>query len=101
MKKFVALVTKFILSHDNTTKTQRDIRWVPTNINSADLITRRITTAELFDKNENWFKPAKVFDGPGIPTFDMNQGRLVALDETHECVLLGVGSLKDTKTKEN
>ena len=101
MREFIATVTTFILSHDNTTKTQRDIRWVPTNINSADLITRRITTAELFEENKNWFKPAKGFDGPGIPTFDMNQGGLPMVDKTHECVLLGIGNSKKSKIKVN
>ena len=95
MKAFIATGTTFILSHDNTTKTQRDIRWVPTNINSADLITRRITTAELFDDSKNWFSPAKDFDRPGIPTFDMNQGGLPMMDETQECVLLGIGKSKN------
>ena len=51
----------------------KNIHYFPGELNSADRLTRSITTEKLFEESSYWFKPHHAFEGADIPIFDMSR----------------------------
>ena len=68
------------------------LKFVPSQFNSADNLTREKTVQEVFDENSTWFKPHKNFNQDGVPHFEriqwkkVRESTLLTAEEEHQII---------------